>query len=158
MRLAASAGSSPPRKWKGWYAATSPEKHMTAIAHIPPAGEAIQVGLTRVPVQEFDQLPGSRTGSSRGMAGDLLMIMCSRRSPNPSTAIAVKPKVFPELPQGVPGRPEHLPGMHVRHEFLQFFFRHHLAVEQMHFLLGMFGKARIVGDHIKSSRALRCRF
>jgi hypothetical protein len=37
--------------------------------------------------------------------------------------------------------------MHIRHQFFQFFFRHDFAVEQVHFALGMFSKARIVRDH-----------
>ena len=37
--------------------------------------------------------------------------------------------------------------MHIRHQLLQLFFRHHLAVEQMHFALRVLGEARIVRHH-----------
>ena len=35
----------------------------------------------------------------------------------------------------------------LRHELLQFFFGHDLAIEEVNFALCMFGKAWIVGDH-----------
>jgi hypothetical protein len=45
-------------------------QHMIVVAHelegLP--GKALEVGLTRVPVQEFYKLPGSRTGNDRILA------------------------------------------------------------------------------------------
>ena len=59
-----------------------------------------------------------------------------------------EPKVFPQLPAEHTGRLGSVRScMHIRHQFLQFFFRHDFAVEQVHFALGVFSKARIVRDH-----------
>ena len=37
--------------------------------------------------------------------------------------------------------------MYIRHQLLQLFFRHHLAIEKMHFALGVPGEPRIVRHH-----------